>query len=87
MYTLIYDEHDLSKPLKKVISVHKSRKTAEIALRKRMQKLNRRIWDCHTRIVWTEGKVKPGEFMAPNQFSTWCSGEVIPEGERFSDTD
>jgi hypothetical protein len=87
MYTLIYDEHDLSKPLKKVISVHKSRKTAEKALRKRMKKLGRRIWNCHTRIVWTESKVKPGEFMMPDQFSTWRPGEAIPEGELFSDTD
>ena len=87
MYTLIYDKHDLTKPFKKVISVHKSRETAEKALQKRMVKLGRRVWDCHTRIVWTESKVKPGEFMASNQFSTWRQGETIPEGELYSDTD
>ena len=39
MYALIYDEHDLVKPKKKVISVHKSRDTAETALEKRKKKV------------------------------------------------
>jgi hypothetical protein len=87
MYTLIYDEHDLEKPYKKVLSVHKNREAAEIALQKRMQKLGRRVWDCHTRIVWTESNVKPGELLAPNKFSTWRPGETVPVGELYSDTD
>ena len=32
MFALIYDEYDLSKSRKKVISVHRSRETAEKAL-------------------------------------------------------
>ena len=87
MYTLIYDEHNLTKPLKKVLSIHKNREAAEIALQNRLQKLGRRIWECHTRIVWTESNVKPGEFITPGQFSTWRPGESIPEGELYSDTD
>jgi len=47
MYTLIYDEHNLAEPFTKVISVHKSRETAEKALQKRMVKLGRRVWDCY----------------------------------------
>ena len=87
MYILIYDEHNLAEPFTKVISVHRSRETAEKALEKRMMKLGRRVWDCHTRIVWTKRKVKTGEFITPNQFSAWRPGEAIPEGELYSDTD
>jgi hypothetical protein len=71
MYALIYDEHDLVKPKKKVISVHKSRDTAETALEKRKKKLGKKVWECNTRIVWT----------------TWRPGEPIPAGEMYSDTD
>jgi len=67
--------------------VHKNRKDAEVALQKRMKDLGKMIWECHSRIVWTENNVKPGEFMTPNQFSNWRPGEVIPEGEIFSDSD
>ena len=87
MYALIYDEHDHSKPLKKVISVHADRKSAEIALKKRMARLEKRIWDCHTRIVWIDGRIKQGEFVRENDFSTWRPGEPIPWGERYSDSD
>jgi hypothetical protein len=37
MYALIYDEFDLAKREKSVISVNKSRETAEKALKKRQQ--------------------------------------------------
>ena len=35
MYALIYDEHMLDKPQKKVISVHDSREEADVALEKK----------------------------------------------------
>ena len=46
MYALIYDEFDLAKREKKVISVHKTREMAEKALKKRQRKLYRRVWEC-----------------------------------------
>ena len=87
MYALIYDEHNLSKPLKEVISAHKSRQTAENALQKRMKKLNRGVSECKTRIVWMKGRVKTGDFIDQNAFSTWAPGEKVPWGETHSDTD
>jgi hypothetical protein len=44
MYALIYDEFDSAKREKKVISVHKTRETAEKALEKRQRKLGKRVW-------------------------------------------
>jgi hypothetical protein len=87
MYALIFDERDPAKPLKQVISVHRSRRTAEQALAKRMRKLEKRVWECDTRIVWIEGAVKAGDLVGEKQFSTWRPGEAIPEGELYSDTD
>ena len=54
MYALIYDEHMLDKPQKKVIYVHDKREEADIALEKRKEELGRKVWECHTRIVWVE---------------------------------
>ena len=87
MYALIYDEHEIRKPLKKVISVHKTRLNAEKALEKRQQKLGKKVWECHTRIVWIQGRVKRGTYVSHTQFSNWRPGETIPEGELYSDTD
>jgi hypothetical protein len=87
MYALIYDEHDQSKPLKEVLSVHPDRKSAEIALEKRLRRLEKRIWDCHTRIVWIGTSVKQGEFIREKNFSAWRPGEPIPWGEIYSDSD
>jgi len=87
MYALIYDEHDLAQPLKKIISVHDSRDVAETALEKRKQELGRKVWECNTRIVWIDGDVKAGETVKPGEYSTWRPGEEIPEGETHSDTD
>jgi len=87
MYALIYDEHNLDRPFKEVISVHKSRKTAESALQKRMKRLNKRVADCNTRIVWVDGRVKTGDFIDQNVVSVWRPGEAIPWGETHSDTD
>lgn len=87
MYALIYDEYDLSKPRKKVISVHKSRETAEKALAQRMKKLGKRVWECNTRIVWTKTKIAAGDVIATGDFDTWRPGETIPVGERYMDSD
>ena len=87
MYALIYDEHDLAKPRKKVISVHESRETAESALEKRKEELGRKVWECNTRIVWIEGSVSSGDLVKPGEYSTWRPGEKLPEGEIYSDTD
>ena len=87
MYALIYDENDPTQPMKRVVSVHKSRKTAENALRKRQKQLGRRVWDCNTRIVWVEGRVKASELLSPTAFKTWGPGEKAPWGETHSDSD
>ena len=87
MYALIYDEHNPDEPIKKVISVHDSREEAEKSLANRKKKLGRRVWECNTRVVWIEGKINPGNFVKPGQYSTWRLGEKIPEGELYSDTD
>ena len=87
MYALIYDEHDLAKPFKRVISVHKTRQTAEKALKKRQDKLGRRVYECNTRIVWAHQRVKAGGTICTTDFSAWRPGEKIPEGEMHSDTD
>ncbi|BBO76809.1 hypothetical protein DSCW_42260 [Desulfosarcina widdelii] len=87
MFALIYDTHELSKPFKRVLSVHKSRKTAERALEKRMSKLGKRVWDCDTRIVWLKEPARPGEDVTENAFSTWQPGETVPYGELHPDSD
>jgi hypothetical protein len=87
MYALIYDKHDLSQQSKRVISVHRSRETAEKALFKRMKNLGKRVWECNTRIVWVDGKVRTNDFLKPSMFSTWRPGERIPWGELYSDSD
>ncbi len=87
MYALIYDKHNLSRPLKEVISAHKSRQTAENALKKRMKRLQIGVPECNTRIVWVDGRVKTGDFIDQNAFSIWGPGENVPWGETHSDTD
>ncbi len=87
MYALIYDEHNLSKPKKVVLSVHRSRETAENALEDRKRKLGKKVWECNTRIVWVAKRVKAGDYVNTGEFSTWRPGEKIPHGELYSDTD
>ncbi len=87
MYALIYDEHDLANAKKKVLSVHKTRETAENALEKRKKKLGRSVQECNTRIVWIEKTIKAGENVQPGEYDTWRSGENVPHGEMYSDTD
>jgi hypothetical protein len=87
MYALIYDEYDLNEPFKKVLSVHRSRETAEKALDARMKKLGKRVWDCNTRIVWIKTRAAAGDLVVGADFDTWRPGEAIPHGERYPDSD
>jgi hypothetical protein len=87
MYALIYDEFDLAVREKKVISVHRTRKNAEKALNVRQKQLGRRVWDCHTRIVWVRNPVRKGDTITPRSFDTWAPGEKIPIGDTVPDGD
>ncbi|MGA7876469.1 MAG: hypothetical protein WCA08_12475 [Desulfoferrobacter sp.] len=87
MYALIYDEHDLMKPRKQVVSIHETREEAEEALDNRRKELHRSIEKCNTRIVWANCKVRRGDYLTVADFETWRPGEKIPEGELYSDTD
>jgi len=87
MFALIYDEFKPEKREKKVISLHRARKTAEKALAKRQIELGKRVWDCNTRIVWLHARAKSGDTITPDLFSTWAPDEKIPEGDRVPDGD
>jgi len=87
MYALIYDEHMLDKPQKKVISVHESRGDADTALEVRKKELGRTVYECNTRIVWIEKEVTSGDTVGPGEYDTWRPGEDIPEGEIHADSD
>jgi len=87
MYALIYDEFDPAKREKRVISVHKTRATAEKALIKRQHKLGKKVWECNTRIVWVYDQVHNGDAITPNSFDAWAPAEKIPEGDRVPDVD
>jgi hypothetical protein len=87
MYALIYDEHNLQKPLKKVISVHNNRQDANDAPEKRKKTLGKKVWECNTRIVWTEKEVAGGDLVGPAEYGAWRPGEAIPEGEIRADSD
>ena len=87
MYALIYDRFEPAELEKEVISVHKTRKTAEKALKKRQDKLGRRVWECNTRIVWVYERVHAGDKLTAKSFDTWAPGEEIPMGDLVSDTD
>jgi hypothetical protein len=87
MFALIYDTHELDKPQKKVISLHKSRETAENALEERKKRLGKTVEECDTRIVWVKRKVKRGDVVVDQDFSTWKRGEKIPYGELHPDCD
>jgi hypothetical protein len=87
MFALIYDTHELEKPQKRVISLHKSRETAENALEERKKRLGKTVEECDTRIVWVKRKVQRGDVVIDQDFSTWKRGEKVPYGETHSDTD
>jgi hypothetical protein len=56
MVALIYDIHELDKPFKRVLSVNKSRETAERALEKRMARLGKKKWGSATRALFGSKK-------------------------------
>lgn len=87
MYALIYDDRDSDKGRIKIISVHDTRDESDKALLQRQKDFGRRVFECNTRIVWTEKTVKPGEFIKPKDFMVWRPEEDIPHGELFSDAD
>ena len=87
MYALIYDEYDLSMHEKEIISVHRTRAAADQALKKRQQRLGKRVWECNTRIVWVSKKIRAGEKITPDMFDTWAPGEKIPAGDQIPDGD
>jgi hypothetical protein len=55
MYAIIFDEHSLEKPLKRIVSIHRTRKGADAALVKH-RKTHGKSKECNMRIVWTEEK-------------------------------
>ena len=87
MYLLIYDERQFDNPQKKVLSVHKSRKAADNALERRKKELGKKVYECNTRIVWTEKEINAGDTVTPGEYDTWRPGEPIPEGEIHADSD
>lgn len=87
MYALIFDEFDPAQRQKRVISVHKTRRTAETALKKRQHRLGKRVWECNTRIVWVHELVRRGDTITPSSFDTWAPDEKVPQGDRVPDGD
>jgi len=87
LFALIYDELDLSKRDKAVISLHPDRKSATTTLNIRRDELGKKILECYTRIVWLRTAVNPGETVTPNLFDTWAPDEEIPENEKVPDGD
>ena len=87
MYALIYDDHNLGQATKKVISVHETREESDKALLQRQNNLGKKVYECNTRIVWTDKVVAADDVLDTMDFVTWRSGENIPEGELNSDSD
>jgi hypothetical protein len=52
-----------------------------------MKRLDKRVWECDTRIVWIAQRVRPMDLVSPKDVATWRPGEAIPFGEQFSDAD
>ena len=87
MYALICDEFEPVKRKKRVISVHKTRMTAEKAQMKLPHKLVQGDRECYTRIVWVYRPIHKCEYITPDTFDTWAPGEKIPEGDRVPECD
>jgi len=87
MFALIYDPHDMSKPFKQVLSVHKTREAAQQALEKRMARSGKHLWERDARIVWLTENAKPGYGVTENAFSTRQPGESIPYGQTQAERD
>ena len=77
MFALIYDEFDPTEREKPVVSVHKNRKTAEKVQTKRRKKLGLGFLEDHTRIVWVEDQIHPGDTITPDRFDTLSPDEEI----------
>ncbi len=56
-------------------------------MEQRQKDLGKRVWECNTRIVWTDKAVAPGDMLKTDEFVTWKPGENIPEGELHSNED
>jgi hypothetical protein len=87
MFAIIYDDHDMAHPLKRVMSTHATRKGAQGSLDKHRKTHGADRHQCNMRIVWLEEEVAVGDSVTPRQFETWRPGEAIPEGELRSDGD
>jgi hypothetical protein len=87
MYAVIFDDHAPHRIQKPVISVHRTRRCAEEALRRHRRTHGRDFQQCRWRVVWTLGRVRSGDTLTPGQFDTWRPGEAVPEGELRSDMD
>ena len=87
MYALIYDQFIPSKRNKLVLSIHRRRDTAQQALDKHRKKMKRKVWECRTRIVWTDARIRPGDYITPDRFDVWAPDEEIPESEKVPDGD
>jgi hypothetical protein len=87
MYALIHDEFDPAKRQKKVLSVHRTRRTAEKAMQKRQRMLGQKVWESHARIVWVPNPVHKGDEIMPTNFDTWAPNEKIPAGDQVPDGD
>ncbi|WP_299983654.1 hypothetical protein [Desulfobacula sp.] len=87
MYALIYDDHNLDQSQKKVISAHGTRDESDKALIQRQNELGRKVYECNTRIVWTDKAVAANDVLETGEFVTWHPYEDIPEGELNSDSD
>ncbi len=87
MYALIYDEHNLGESQKKVISVHGTRDECDEALSRRQNDLGKSVYECNTRVVWTDKAVATDDLLDIHEFVTWRADEDIPEGELNSDSD
>ena len=87
MYALIYDDHNLGQSEKKIISIHETREESDKVLSQRQIDLGRTVYECNTRVVWTDKDVTANDVLDTKDFVTWRSGEEIPEGELNSDSD
>lgn len=58
-----------------------------MALEKRKEELGKKVWECHTRSVWTEKDSRSGDLFGPGEYDAWRPGEEIPIGELYGDSD